>query len=117
MAKYMLLLRDNGTFDSGISPEEIQAIIQRYGDWRDALRKRGKLAASNKLSDGEGKLVRRNGSSLAVTDGPFAEAKEVIGGYFLLEADSYDEALALSRDCPHLDFGSIEIRRVDELPG
>ena len=48
-----------------------------------------------------------------VTDGPYAEAREVIGGLFIIEANSYDEIVELSKDCPHLDFGSIEIREVD----
>ena len=48
-----------------------------------------------------------------VTDGPYAEAREVIGGLFILEAGNYDEAVTLCQDCPHLDFGTIEIREVE----
>ena len=48
-----------------------------------------------------------------VTDGPYAEAREVIGGLFIVEANTYDEVVELSKDCPHLDFGTIEIREVD----
>jgi hypothetical protein len=48
-----------------------------------------------------------------ITDGPYAEAREVIGGLFIVEAQSYDEVVELSKDCPHLDFGAIEIREVD----
>jgi hypothetical protein len=51
-----------------------------------------------------------------ITDGPYAEAREVIGGLFILEAADYEEAVALSRDCPHLDFGSIEIREIEPTP-
>ena len=49
---------------------------------------------------------------MKVTDGPYAEAREVIGGLFMIEAANYDEVVELSKDCPHLDFGSIEIREV-----
>ena len=47
-----------------------------------------------------------------VTDGPYAEAREVIGGLFIVEATNYEEVVELSKDCPHLDFGTIEIREV-----
>jgi hypothetical protein len=47
-----------------------------------------------------------------VTDGPYAEGREVIGGLFIVDAKSYDEVVALCRDCPHLDFGAIEIREI-----
>jgi len=49
-------------------------------------------------------------------DGPYTETKEIVGGYFLIEADSYDHAIELSRDCPHFDFGSIEIRELQPTP-
>lgn len=115
MPKFLLLLRESGTYDPGVGPDEIQKIIQRYQDWSARLQKQGKLVGGEKLSDGEGKILRREGASLGVTDGPFPESKEIIGGIFTIEASSYDEAVALSRDCPHLDFGAIEIRRIDEL--
>ena len=47
-----------------------------------------------------------------VTDGPYAESREVIGGLFIVEAASYEEVVELSKDCPHLDFGTVEIREV-----
>jgi hypothetical protein len=48
-------------------------------------------------------------------DGPYAEAKEVVGGYFIVEADGYDDAVALCRDCPHLAYGRIEVRQLDRV--
>jgi hypothetical protein len=55
---------------------------------------------------------------MRVVDGPYSEAKEVLGGYFLVEAADYDAAVELSRDCPHLRYGRrIELRQVDEIPG
>jgi hypothetical protein len=101
------MLRDTG-FPDDISPEEMQAIIARYGAWKDKLG-----ATGQKLFDGQGRLMARNGNGVTVTDGPYAEAKEVIGGYFIIEAKDYDEAVRLSNDCPHLDFGSIEIRQIE----
>ena len=89
MPKFVLVLRDTG-FPTDISPEEIQAIIGRYGAWKDKL-----SASGQKLFDGEGRVVARNGNGVTVTDGPFAEVKEVIGGYFIVEANDYDDAVRL----------------------
>lgn len=117
MAKYLLVLRDNGSFEgmSRMSPEEIQKILGRYRSWSTKLRERGKLAGGEKLRDREGKVIKRSGSKVSVTDGPFAEVKEVIGGFYILEAKDYDEAVSLANDCPHLDFGSIEVREIEVL--
>ena len=114
MAKYLLMLRDKGTYDS-LSPEEMQKIFQRFRAWSTPLRASGKIVASEKLRDHQGRVVKRNGSKTAVTDGPFAEAKEIIGGFFLLDAKDYDEAVKLSDGCPHLDFGSIEVREIEPM--
>ncbi len=108
MPQYVLMLRDQG-FPDDISPEEIQAIIDRYSVWSEKVGARG----GQKLRDGEGRVLVKKDGGLAVTDGPYTESKEVIGGYFVIEAPSYDEALALAHDCPHLDFGSIEIREIE----
>jgi hypothetical protein len=104
----MLTLRDTGVFPPDMSPEEIQAILERYGAWSARLRGTG-----HKLFDSEGKVVVRKEGGLAVTDGPYVESREVIGGYYIIEADDYETALKLVEDSPHLDFGSIEIRRVE----
>ncbi|HYH10491.1 MAG TPA: YciI family protein [Thermoanaerobaculia bacterium] len=108
MPQFVLMLRDSGTFPTDISPEEIQEIIERYRLWSEKLGISGQ-----KLRDNEGRVVVRNDSGVTITDGPYAEAKEVIGGYFLVDADDYDAALKMVEDCPHLDFGSIEIRQIE----
>ena len=116
MPQYVLMLRDKGTYDS-LSPEEMQKIFGRFRSWSDKLRAHGKITGGQKLRDRQGKVVRRNGSKDAVTDGPFAEAKEIIGGFFVVDAKTYDEAVSLASGCPHLDFGSIEIREIDPMTG
>lgn len=115
MSQFTLLLRDSGEMFGKLGPAEIQAVIARYSAWVDGLRKIGKLSASHKLRDLEGKVVRRAGSKVMVTDGPFTEGKEVIGGLFVIEAADYAAALKAVDDCPHLDFGSIEVREVEVL--
>lgn len=108
MPQFVVMLRDSGTFPSDISPEEIQAIIQKYGEWIQTMGGRGQ-----KLRDGEGRIVVRDRDRVTVTDGPYAESKEILGGYFLVEAESYDAVVRDCRSSPHLEYGSIEIRQVE----
>ncbi len=115
MPKFTLMLRENGSSYQRLSPTEMQAIIARYSAWRESLQAAGKLAGSHKLKDGDGRVMRRAADRVMVTDGPFTEGKEVLGGLFIVEADSYDEAVAVANGCPHLDFGSIEVREVEVI--
>jgi hypothetical protein len=95
-----------------MGPEQMQAIVQRYVAWRAKVQQNGRTITGHKLRDNQGKVVNGSGGAMKVTDGPFAEAREVMGGLFVIEANSYDEIVDLCKDCPHLDFGSIEIREV-----
>jgi hypothetical protein len=113
MPKFTLMLRGNGSTFDHMSPSEMQATIARYYAWRESLRAAGKLDGSHKLKDGDGRVMRRSGGRVMVTDGPFAEGKEVLGGLFIVEAASYDDAVDVANGCPHLDFGSIEVREVE----
>jgi hypothetical protein len=112
MPKFVLLLRDAGRFDPNMSPDQMQAIVQRYVAWRAKVQQNGRTIMGHKLHDQQGRVLSGAGSSLKITDGPFAEAREVMGGLFVIDANSYDEVVELSKDCPHLEFGSIEIREV-----
>lgn len=114
MAGHLILLYEREDAFSDLSPEQMQAIIQKYQQWGAKLREEGKLLDSRKLKEDGGRHLSRRGDEI-VTDGPFSETREVIGGFFLIEADDYDEAERLCRDCPHLEFGRIEIRAIDDL--
>jgi len=111
MPQYMLLLRDEPSVFAGFSPEEMQKMIQRYGDWRRSLQNR--ITMGQKLKDGEGRVMRTENSKPVVKDGPFAEAKEVMGGFFVVEAEDYYQAVEVAKTCPHMDFGSIEVRQIE----
>ena len=113
MKKFIMLLHDTGSFPADLSPDRIQAIIQRYVAWRQKIQKDGRKVEGHKLTDGQGRVMRGATGRTNVTDGPYAEAREVIGGLFIVQANSYEEMVELSKDCPHLDFGAIEIREVD----
>lgn len=116
MAKFMLLLHDEPGALGDASPEEIQSIIGEYVAWRHTLEARELLISSHKLADEGGRELSLVGGEMRVVDGPYAEAKEVLGGYFLVEAKDYEDAVELTRDCPHLRYGRrIELRQVDEI--
>ena len=118
MPKYLVLARNTNEQRRDMSAEEMQRVIAKYMAWSDRLRQAGRLANSNKLRDAEGRVLRRTGGRLAVTDGPFTESKEVLGGYWLVEAASYDDMIELLKDHPHLEYwptGTLEIRQIHDF--
>ena len=116
MSRFILLLHESPTAFDGASPDEIQRVIEEYGAWRQKLADEGQLAGGEKLEDGTARQLTATDGRIEVTDGPFTEAKEVIGGYFMIQAEDYDQAASISRECPHLRYGGrIEVRRIDEV--
>jgi len=114
MAQFMMLLNDSGTAPTG-SPEEMQEILKRYGAWSQKLAETGKLVNGVKLGGDRGRLLRNEGERVVV-DGPFSETKEMVGGFFIVEADNYDAAAEVAKTCPHLELGgTIELRQVDHM--
>lgn len=115
MPKFMLLLHDQPRTFAKMSPSEMQQVIQRYVAWGRQLRARKLVAESNKLTEDAGRVMRRKRGRVLTTDGPYAESRELLGGYFIVRASDYDEAVERAGDCPHLDYGgTIEVRQVDE---
>ncbi|NNE97919.1 MAG: transcription initiation protein [Pyrinomonadaceae bacterium] len=120
MNTYMLLLHDSinlGEQQNGneVSAEDMQAIIGDYVGWRSKVEANGRLVGGEKLGDEGGRHIRMTDGEIRVTDGPFAEVKEALGGYFAIKAADYDEAVEISKGCPHLKYGGwIELREVDE---
>jgi hypothetical protein len=110
--EYMLIFRGND-WHKGLSPEQMQQIANKWMAWFQGLTAQGKAIAGNPL-EAEGRLVSgKNGR--VVADGPFAESKEAIGGYFLLRVGSLDEAVAIAKECPGLAYGvKVEVRTVAE---
>jgi len=110
--KFMLIFRGTD-WHKGLSPEEMQRVAGQWMAWFKRLTDQGKAVAGNPL-EREGKIVSgKNGRIVA--DGPFAESKEAIGGYFMLKVDSLDEAVAIAQECPGLTYGvKVEVRAVME---
>lgn len=117
MNQYLLILRADPAVFRALSPQQTQQTIAKYRDWRLRMESAGRVAGGQKLEDATGRVLVKGGpqGELRITDGPFAESKELIGGYFLVNAASYDDAVDLCRDCPHVDFGAIEVRRIDRI--
>jgi hypothetical protein len=89
--------------------------MQKTGEKYMAWRSKPFVVDGNRL-DQPGRVLEKKNGSLGVTDGPFTESREVLGGYYTIEAASFDEAVKLARDNPHVDFGTIEIREVMARP-
>ncbi len=115
MTKFMLILRGDATVDySQYSPEDMQKVIQDYEAWAGKLAGQGLLQDGKKLTDFAGKVMIPDGKGgVTVKDGPYQETKEVVGGVYLITAESYDHAVELCKDHPNFLFGSIEIREID----
>jgi hypothetical protein len=114
-SEYMLLFRGMH-WDKNLSPEEIQNVMSRWIAWFDRLTQEGKARAGQPLND-KGKIISGK-KGQKVVDGPFAESKESIAGYILLQVATLDEAVKIAKECPGLDYGiSVEVRLVDQQIG
>ena len=111
MKDFMLVFRmDYQNVPKG-SPEEMQALMKRWMDWFGGIAAQNKLAQrGNRLVPGSGKVVKPNN---VVTDGPYMEIKEAIGGYTIVKAESLEEATEFAKGCPIIkEGGNVEVREV-----
>jgi hypothetical protein len=107
---YMLIFRGTD-WHKGLSPEEMQQVASHWMNWFKRLTDEGKALSGNPLEP-QGKVVAGKNGRI-ISDGPFAESKESIGGYFLLNVNSLDEAVAIAQECPGLAYGiRVEVRPV-----
>ena len=112
MSQFLLLLYETptsiGRFKA-LSPEEMQKAIEKYMAWA----KKPFTVDSKRLAGEPGRVMRSHNGTPRTTDGPFSETKEVLGGFYLIEAADYDEAVARTNDHPHLEYGgTIEVRKL-----
>jgi len=104
MAKFMLILHEAPETYRRLSAEEREGVIEKFRAWAGGLAAAGKMAGGEKLAEEGGKVVSARRSRVTIVDGPYSETKEVVGGYFLVQAADYAEAVELARDCPHYDL-------------
>jgi hypothetical protein len=108
MAQFMLLLYDNPQNWATMSPEEMQKALEKYMGWV----KKPFTVGSARLAPDVGRVLRSNGGKPVASDGPYSETKEVLGGFYTIEAANYDEAVKLALGHPHLEYGgTIEVRQ------
>lgn len=113
MPNYILFLHENPLNFQDMSPDEMQAIIEKYSAWSQQMAAAGKLSAGKKLTEGAGRVLSRVNGQPSISDGPYTESKEVIGGLFEIIAADYDEAVEIALQCPHLEFGKVEVREIE----
>ncbi|MDB5257512.1 MAG: transcription initiation protein [Chitinophagaceae bacterium] len=111
MKEFLLVFRRD--FDSNEvqpSPEQFQAMMKNWQDWMGSLAAQNKLVSAGNRLASEGKVVRPGN---VLTDGPYVELKEAIGGYTIIRADSLEEAAELAKGCPVLAIkGNVEVRTI-----
>jgi hypothetical protein len=115
MKEYLMLFR-NETQGGEATPsaEQMKAVMQQWQDWIKAIADKGKYSGTNRLLP-VGKTLKPGN---AITDGPFAEIKEVVGGYLLVKAGSLEEAVEMAKSCPNLIYGgNVEVREVMTING
>jgi hypothetical protein len=109
--QYMLLIYDDPQTWAEIGEDERNAVLGEYFAYTEELRKAGAFVAGEALQPTEtAKSVRVRDGEEAVTDGPFAETKEVFGGFYLIDVDSEEDALRWAAKVPSSRFGTIEVR-------
>ncbi|GAB3325531.1 YciI family protein [Larkinella ripae] len=113
MEKFMLIFHSEQADEEAyqnMSADDFQTVIGKWDAWIGGLAAQGKMLGTEALLPA-GKLMTDGGKT--VTDGPYTEGKEIVGGYMLLAANSFDEAVALAQGCPHFDTGGkVEVRQI-----
>ena len=110
---YLLLVIEGKERRKGRPAEQSRVECDRMTGFAESLKARGVHRASESLKSlADGVRVQARGGKRAVLDGPFAEAKEIVGGFFLLDCETRDQALAIAKECPAAEWASIEVREV-----
>lgn len=113
MKDFLLIFRSSANGPSTASPEEMQASMQRWMDWIGGIAAQNKLIDRGNRLNAEGKVV---GAGQVITDGPYTELKEAVGGYTLIRAESLEEAAEMSKGCPILLVGgNVEVREIGTM--
>ena len=112
MSQFLLLLHHDPSGWMKVSPEDMQKAVEKYMAWT----KKPFMVDSKRLAPEPGRVIRANGGKPHTTDGPYSETKEVLGGFYLIEAANYDEAVQRTMDHPHLEYGgTIEVRELYKM--
>jgi hypothetical protein len=114
MKDYLLVYRADYSFMPERSAEEAAAMTKRWMDWMGSIAAQNKLTNRGNRLEASGKVIKKDST---ITNGPYAEIKESIGGYSVIKAGSYEEAIELAKSCPiFLIGGNVEVREISPLP-
>src|ERR1700683_420424 len=115
---YLLLIYANEDEITGLSETAVQKVVGEYTDFTKSIVQAGNFKAGDRLKPvSSASTVRVRNGKTAITDGPFAETREQLGGYYLIEAKNLDEATAIAARIPGARIGSIEVRPIWPLTG
>jgi hypothetical protein len=114
MKEYLFLFRGGDGATLQQSPDKWQAHMQKWMEWMGGLQQKDQLVSAQPLSR-SGKQI--TGVNKTITDGPFIEGKEMVGGYLMCKAGDYDSAVEIAKGCPILEFedGKVEVREIQEM--
>jgi hypothetical protein len=114
--RYMLMICNDANAIAALSPEEDSALLAEYGAFREEMDRRGVLQAGARLRPTtDATTVRVRGSEVLVADGPFAETKEQVGGFCIVDCQDLDEAIEVASKIPGARYGTVEVRPIWEL--
>ena len=115
--KYLCLIYSDETQWPKLSQEDVGKMMAEYGAFNDSVRASGQLLAGHRLQPTQAATsVRVRNGQLSTTDGPFAETKEQLGGYYLIEARDLNDAIQVASRIPGARFGTVEVRPIMEIP-
>lgn len=110
MKKFLLLLHEDAEQMSKLSPKEMEELVNAHLNWATKLGQAGIMVGGEGLQETGTQIV---GKDCVIKDGPYMESKEMVGGYYLLQAEDLDAVIAIARECPcHLWGGTTEIRPI-----
>lgn len=113
MKEFLLVYRADYNYMPNRTPEEMQAMTKRWMDWIGGIAAQNKLVNRGNRLEPSGKVIKNDST---ITNGPYAEIKESIGGYSIVKAESYDAAIELAKGCPILTVGgNVEVREISVM--
>ena len=114
MKEFLLIFRRDIRKEAQPSPEQMQASVKHWQDWIGGIAAQNKLVNRGNRLEASGKVIRNDST---ITNGPYAEIKESIGGYSVIKAESYDAAIELAKSCPIITLGgNVEVREISVMP-
>src|SRR4051794_11569352 len=114
--RYALLICGDESADAALSPDELQARMAKYMEWGEEMGRRGLLQGGERLRPTtDATTVQVRDAKVLTSDGPFAETKEQIGGYFVVDCQDLDDAIDVASKLPGARHGTVEVRPIWEM--